>query len=129
MRFLTKNSAIPLPAPPQMHNDGNYIVSLNQFTKWLGERAEEIGVEVYPGFAASEVLYKPDGSVLGVATNDLGIGRDGKPKDSFERGMVYVALSRARDLEGLKVLRLPKAVDMPGNEEVREWLNDKFGKK
>lgn len=91
MRFLTKNSAIPLPAPPQMHNDGNYIVSLNQFTKWLGERAEEIGVEVYPGFAASEVLYKPDGSVLGVATNDLGIGRDGKPKDSFERGMEFHA--------------------------------------
>ncbi|KAI1141853.1 hypothetical protein F5Y05DRAFT_275238 [Hypoxylon sp. FL0543] len=91
MRFLTKSSAIPLPAPPQMHNKGNYIVSLNQFTKWLGERAEEVGVEVYPGFAASEVLYKPDGSVLGVATNDLGIGRDGKPKDSFERGMEFHA--------------------------------------
>ncbi|KAI2627105.1 hypothetical protein GGS26DRAFT_592722 [Hypomontagnella submonticulosa] len=91
MRFLTKGSAIPLPAPPQMHNDGNYIVSLNQFTRWLGERAEEIGVEVYPGFAASEVLYKPDGSVLGVATNDLGIGRDGKPKDNFERGMEFHA--------------------------------------
>ncbi|KAI1406164.1 hypothetical protein F4819DRAFT_287947 [Hypoxylon fuscum] len=91
MKFLTKGSAIPLPAPPQMHNHGNYIVSLNQFTKWLGERAEEIGVEVYPGFAASEVLYKPDGSVLGVATNDLGIGRDGKPKDSFERGMEFHA--------------------------------------
>ncbi|KAI0888227.1 uncharacterized protein GGS22DRAFT_94903 [Annulohypoxylon maeteangense] len=91
MRFLTKGSAIPLPAPPQMHNHGNYIVSLNQFTKWLGERAEEIGVEVYPGFAASEVIYKPDGSVLGVATNDLGIGRDGKPKDSFERGMEFHA--------------------------------------
>ncbi|KAI1341291.1 hypothetical protein F5Y15DRAFT_30011 [Xylariaceae sp. FL0016] len=91
MRFLTKSSAIPIPTPPQMNNHGNYIVSLNQFTKWLGERAEEIGVEVYPGFAASEVLYKPDGSVQGVATNDLGIGRDGKPKDSFERGMEFHA--------------------------------------
>ncbi|KAK8037916.1 electron transfer flavoprotein-ubiquinone oxidoreductase- mitochondrial precursor [Apiospora phragmitis] len=91
MRFLTKGMALPVPIPPQMHNHGNYIVSLNQFTKWLGERAEEVGVEVYPGFAASEVLYKADGSVQGVATNDLGIGRDGKPKDSFERGMEFHA--------------------------------------
>lgn len=74
-----------------MNNHGNFIVSLNQFTKWLGERAEEIGVEVYPGFAASEVLYKLDGSVRGVATNDLGISRDGRPKDSFERGMEFNA--------------------------------------
>ncbi|KAI6375770.1 hypothetical protein MCOR25_002929 [Pyricularia grisea] len=91
MRFLTKTKAIPLPAPPQMSNHGNYIVSLGQFTAWLGARAEELGVEVYPGFAASEVIYKSDGSVLGVATNDLGIGRDGKPKDSFERGMEFHA--------------------------------------
>ncbi|XXG95648.1 hypothetical protein Hte_001917 [Hypoxylon texense] len=90
-RFLTQNRAVPLPPPPQMNNHGNYIVSLNQFTKWLGERAEEVGVEVYPGFAASEVLYKPDGSVLGVATNDLGIGRNGKPKENFERGMEFHA--------------------------------------
>merc|ERR1712000_569647 len=91
MRFLTKSGAIPIPAPPQMHNHGNYIVSLNQFAKWLGERAEEIGVEVYPGFAASEVLYRSDGSVQGVATNDLGISRQGKPKDNFERGMEFHA--------------------------------------
>ena len=92
MRFLTKNSAIPIPAPPQMNNHGNYIISLNQFCKWLGERAEEVGVEIYPGFAASEVLYRTgDGSVKGVATNDLGVGRDGKPKPSFERGMEFHA--------------------------------------
>ncbi|OQO07827.1 hypothetical protein B0A48_06618 [Cryoendolithus antarcticus] len=91
MRFLTKNSTIPIPAPPQMHNKGNYIISLNQFTKWLGERAEEIGVEIYPGFAASEVLYTPQGEVRGVATNDLGLSRSGKPKDSFERGMEFHA--------------------------------------
>ncbi|KAI9844780.1 MAG: hypothetical protein M1837_005313 [Sclerophora amabilis] len=91
MRFLTKGSSIPIPAPPQMNNHGNYIVSLNQFTKWLGDRAEEIGVEVYPGFAASEVLYKPDGSVQGVATNDLGVSREGKPKPNFERGMEFHA--------------------------------------
>ncbi|ELR08454.1 hypothetical protein GMDG_00518 [Pseudogymnoascus destructans 20631-21] len=72
MRFLTKKMALPIPAPPQMHNKGNYIVSLNQFTKWLGERAEEAGVEVYPGFAGAEVLYRPDGSVKGVATGGPG---------------------------------------------------------
>lgn len=91
MRFLTKNRSFPIPAPPQMNNHGNYIISLNQFTKWLGERAEEIGVEIYPGFAASEVLYNADGSVKGVATNDLGLSRAGKPKDSFERGMEFHA--------------------------------------
>ncbi|KAI9653801.1 MAG: hypothetical protein M1831_005668 [Alyxoria varia] len=91
MRFLTKNRAIPIPAPPQMNNHGNYIISLNQLSKWLGERAEEVGVEVYAGFAASEVIYTPDGAVRGVATNDLGISRSGKPKDSFERGMEFHA--------------------------------------
>ncbi|KAF2663092.1 hypothetical protein BT63DRAFT_129780 [Microthyrium microscopicum] len=91
MRFLTKNSAIPLPKPPQMNNHGNFILSLSQLVKWLGERAEELGVELYPGFAASEVLYTPDGSVRGVATNDMGVSRAGKPKDSFERGMEFHA--------------------------------------
>ncbi len=92
MKFLTKTMAIPLPTPPQMHNHGNYIVSLSQFVSWLGARAEEVGVEVYPGFAAAEVLYAPeDGSVAGVATNDVGIGRDGKPRESFERGMEFHA--------------------------------------
>ncbi|KAK3492871.1 putative flavoprotein-ubiquinone oxidoreductase [Neurospora hispaniola] len=91
MRFLTEKRAFWVPTPPQMHNKGNYIVSLSEFTKWLGERAEEVGVEVYPGFAASEVLYKSDGSVKGVATNDLGLGRNGKPTDRFERGMEFHA--------------------------------------
>lgn len=91
MRFLTKNRSIPIPVPPQMNNHGNYIISLNQFSKWLAERAEELGVEVYPGFAASEVLYTHDGAVRGVATNDLGIARNGKPKAHFERGMEFHA--------------------------------------
>jgi electron-transferring-flavoprotein dehydrogenase len=91
MRFLTKMSSIPLPEPPQMHNKGNYIISLSQFTKWLGERAEELGVEVYPGFAGAEVIYGNDGSVKGIATNDQGVGRDGKAKANFERGMEFRA--------------------------------------
>lgn len=91
MRFLTKKSSIPIPAPPQMNNHGNYILSLSQFTKWLGERAEEVGVELYPGFSGAEVVYSHDGSVKGVATNDLGISRDGKAKSTFERGMEFHA--------------------------------------
>ncbi|KAI9208857.1 uncharacterized protein BJ171DRAFT_418934 [Polychytrium aggregatum] len=85
--FLTEKAAIPLPHPPHMNNKGNYIISLNNFVRWLGEQAEELGVEIYPSFAASEVLYNEDGSVKGIATNDVGIDRNGKPKDSFERGM------------------------------------------
>jgi electron-transferring-flavoprotein dehydrogenase len=91
MRYLTKTGAIPLPAPPQMHNKGNHIISLSQFCKWLGERAEEVGVEIYPGFAGAEIIYGHDGAVKGVGTNDLGIGRNGKAKQSFERGMEFQA--------------------------------------
>ncbi|KAJ3078109.1 hypothetical protein HK102_004732, partial [Quaeritorhiza haematococci] len=87
MYFLTENASIPLLHPPALSNKGNYIVSLSNVVRWLGEQAEELGVEVYPGYAASEVLYNEDGSVKGIATNDVGIGRNGKPKDSFERGM------------------------------------------
>ncbi|TPX63554.1 hypothetical protein SpCBS45565_g06524 [Spizellomyces sp. 'palustris'] len=87
MLFLTEKHAIPVPHPPQMNNKGNYIVSLSNFVRWLGEQAEELGVEIYPSFAASEVLYDEHGSVKGIATNDVGIGRDGRPKDNFERGM------------------------------------------
>jgi electron-transferring-flavoprotein dehydrogenase len=73
--------------PPLMNNHGNYICSLGNLCRWLGEQAAELGVEVYPGFAASEVLYDDENRVVGVATGDMGVGRDGKPKDSFTRGM------------------------------------------
>ena len=75
------------PMPPLMKNHGNYIVSLGALCKWLGEQAAELGVEIYPGFAATEVLYDEAGSVVGIATGDMGIGRDGKPKEDFVRGM------------------------------------------
>jgi len=81
--FKVPNFMIPKP----MHNDGNYIVSLGNVARWLGEQAEELGVEVFPGFAAAEILYNDDGSVAGVATGDMGIGKDGEKKDSFEHGM------------------------------------------
>ena len=73
--------------PPLLSNHGNYIGSLGNLCKWLGEQATELGVEIYPGFAAAEVLYGDDGAVVGVATGDMGIGKDGQPKDSFTRGM------------------------------------------
>ncbi|KAF9185718.1 hypothetical protein BGZ51_000942 [Haplosporangium sp. Z 767] len=91
MKLFTKNYTIPLPHPPQMNNKGNYIVSLSNYVKWLGEQAEEAGVEVFPGFAASEVLYNEDGSVKGIATNDVGLDKNFQPKEGFERGMEFHA--------------------------------------
>lgn len=63
-----------------MHNHGNYIVRMGHVVRWLGEQAEELGVEVYPGTPAAEVLYREDGSVAGVATGDVGVAKDGSPK-------------------------------------------------
>ncbi len=85
--FLTEKRAIKLPTPPQMHNHGNYIISLGNLCRWLGQQAEGLGVEIYPGFAAAEVLYHEDGSVKGVATGDLGIGKDGKHTENYQVGM------------------------------------------
>jgi electron-transferring-flavoprotein dehydrogenase len=85
--FLTETSSIRLPTPPQMHNEGNFIVSLGNVCRWLATQAEEAGVEIFPGFAAAEVLYHDDGSVKGVATGDMGVGRDGQPTDNYEPGV------------------------------------------
>ena len=75
------------PMPTLMSNHGNFIGSLGAVTRWLAARAEALGVEIYPGFAAVEVLYGEMGEVVGIATGDMGVGRDGKPKDNFVRGM------------------------------------------
>ena len=85
--FLTASRAWRLPTPPQMHNEGNYIVSLGNVCRWLGEQAEALGVEIYPGFAAAEVLYHEDGRVKGVATGDMGIGKGGEQTDRYQPGM------------------------------------------
>jgi electron-transferring-flavoprotein dehydrogenase len=84
--YLTETRAIKMPTPPQMHNAGNYIVSLGNVVRWLGQQAEEAGVEIYPGFAAAELLLE-DGRVAGVATGDMGVGKDGQPTGNFQRGM------------------------------------------
>lgn len=89
-RYLTAAGSFKMPTPPQMHNEGNYIISLGNFCRWLAEQAEELGVEIFPGFAAAEVLYDESGAVRGVATGDMGIGKDGKPTDNFEPGMELI---------------------------------------
>jgi len=88
--FTKPEGAFKIPnwmAPKTMHNKGNYIASLGNLTRWLGEQAESLGVEIFPGFAAAEILYNEDGSVKGVATGDMGLDEEGKPKDSHEVGM------------------------------------------
>ena len=84
--YLTATRAFRLPTPPQMHNAGNYIVSLGNVCRWLAAQAEALGVEIYPGFPAAELL-EDDGRIVGIATGDLGIGKDGQPTDGFQRGM------------------------------------------
>jgi flavin-dependent dehydrogenase len=88
--FLTEANAIKLPVfllPRVTHNMGNYIVSLGNVCRWLGEQAEALGVEIYPGFPASEVLYREDGSVKGVATGQMGVSRSGEKKPDYQPGM------------------------------------------
>ena len=85
--YLTETDSYQLPTPPQMHNKGNYIISLSDFTKWLAEQAEALEVEIYPGFSASEVLFNKDDKVIGVATCDMGRLKDGTEGPNFEPGI------------------------------------------
>ncbi|MCI4679775.1 electron transfer flavoprotein-ubiquinone oxidoreductase [Rhodoblastus acidophilus] len=88
--LLGPSGGVRLPnflMPPLMNNHGNFAGSLGNVCRFLATKAEELGVEIYPGFAANEVLYGDKGEVVGIATGDMGVGRDGKPKDSFTRGM------------------------------------------
>lgn len=92
--FLTHTGSRQTPEwllPACFKNHGNYVISLGQVTRWLGEQAEALGVDLFPGFAAAEILYDDHGAVLGVATGDMGIGRDGQPSDQFQPGMALVA--------------------------------------
>ena len=85
--YLTKTKSYQLPTPPQMHNEGNYIISLSDFTKWLAEQAELLEVEIYPGFSASEVLFNDKNKVIGIATCDMGRLKDGSEGPNFEQGI------------------------------------------
>ena len=88
--FLSETGATRTPnmlLPECAQNHGNYIISLSNFTRWLAQQAESLGVEIFPGFTAAEVLYNEDGSVKGVATGNLGVGKDGEPTENFQLGM------------------------------------------
>ena len=88
--FLTQSGSLRVPGfllPECFRNHGNYVVSLGNVCRWLGKQAESLGVEIYPGFAAAEVLYDEKGAVKGVATGDMGVGRDGKPTDQYQPGI------------------------------------------
>ncbi len=88
MGSAEKATRVPnLFVPSTMHNEGNYIISLGNLCRWLAEQAENLGVEIFPGFAAAEVLYNEDGSVKGIATGDMGVGANGEHKDSYMPGM------------------------------------------
>jgi len=92
--FLSATKALRTPnwaLPSGLRNHGNYIVSLGAVVRWLGQQAEALGVDVYPGFAAAEILYTEQGAVRGVATGNMGVGRDGEPTDNFQPGMELLA--------------------------------------
>ncbi|OYU48948.1 MAG: electron transfer flavoprotein-ubiquinone oxidoreductase [Rhizobiales bacterium PAR1] len=91
--FLGPAGAMRLPniaMPKLLDNHGNYVISLGNLCRWLATKAEALGVEIYPGFAAQEVLYNDEGAVIGIATGDMGIGRDGEMKDTYTRGMALL---------------------------------------
>lgn len=85
--FLNKTSSFKLPTPPQMKNHGNYIISLGELGRWLAGQAEELGIEIFAGFAASELLYDSNDAIIGVATGDMGINKEGERTDLFEPGV------------------------------------------
>ncbi|MFZ9505774.1 MAG: 4Fe-4S dicluster domain-containing protein [Burkholderiaceae bacterium] len=88
--FLSETGSTRVPnwmLPECFQNHGNYVVSLGNVVRWLGQQAEALGVEIYPGFAAAEILFNEDGSVRGVATGNMGVGRNGEPTDAFQPGM------------------------------------------
>ena len=88
--FFSENGASRTPnwlLPPCFHNEGNYIISLSELTRWLAQQAEGLGVEIFPGFTAAEVLYDEQGAVKGVATGNMGVGKDGEPTENFQLGM------------------------------------------
>ena len=89
--YLTEKSAWRLPTPPQMHNHGNYIISLGNFCRWLGAEAEALGVDIFTGFAAAEILYDEAGHVRGVATGAMGLDRQGQPTEQFDAGYELLA--------------------------------------
>lgn len=121
--FLTRTHAIPLPTPPQMHNHGNYIISLGELGRWLASQAEELGVEIFAGFAAAEILHNEQGAVIGVATGDMGIGKDGEKTSAFEPGVELHAKQTvfAEGCHGSLTKKLIKTFDLRSNSDPQTY--------
>ena len=121
--FLTKTGSIRLPTPPQMNNHGNYIISLGEFGRWLAGQAESLGVEIFAGFAAAEVLYNDKNEVVGVATGDMGIGKDGQRRDDFTPGVELHAKQTvfAEGCHGSLTKTLIKKYDLRRNSDPQTY--------
>lgn len=121
--FLTKNSGFKLPTPPQMHNKGNYIISLGNLARWLAQQAESLGVEIFPGFAAAEVLYNEQGAVIGVATGDMGLDAQGNRTEHFQPGMELHARQTvfAEGCHGSLTKMLVKKFDLRKNSDPQTY--------
>tara|TARA_R110002110_G_scaffold400317_2_gene616672 strand:- start:26569 stop:28185 length:1617 start_codon:yes stop_codon:yes gene_type:complete len=121
--FLTAKNAIKLPTPPTMDNTGNYIVSLGQFCNWLATQAEEIGVEIFAGFAASHILYNKQQRVVGVQTGDMGLDKNNQPKSSFQPGVnIYAKYTLfAEGCRGQLSQQLIKKFDLDKNAQPQTY--------
>ena len=116
--LLTKNKSFHLPTPPQMKNDGNFIISLGNFCRWLAKEAEELGVNIFPGFAASEILFDNEGNkVIGIRTGNQGIDKDGNKLENFQQGYDLFAKQTifAEGCHGSLTKKLIKKFDLRNN--------------
>ena len=123
LRNAEKHIEVPsMFAPKTMHNDGNYIISVGAFTRWLGEQAENLGAEIFPGFPASELIVE-DGVVTGIITGDMGIGKDGAEKDSYTPGMALKAKYTifAEDARGHLGKQLINEFKLDANAEAQHY--------
>jgi electron-transferring-flavoprotein dehydrogenase len=121
--WFSKHGRLNLPTPPTMNNHGNYIVSLGAMCAWLAPQLEAVGVEIYPGFAAAETIIGDDGVVQGVRIGDMGIGRDGKPKDNYTEGVDILAKVTvlAEGARGHLTKQLIKRYALDADSQPQSW--------
>jgi electron-transferring-flavoprotein dehydrogenase len=121
--YLTKKKRYKLPVPPSMHNPGNFIISVGKLCEFLGSEAEKLGVEIYPGFAAGEILYDDQGNVIGIETVPQGIDKSGNKKGNFEPGMQLLAKQTifAEGCRGHLSERLIKRFSLRQNSQMQTY--------
>jgi electron-transferring-flavoprotein dehydrogenase len=121
--LLTKAFAIRFPTPPQMHNKGNYVISLANLTRWLGQQAESLGVEVYPGFAVAKCLFNDQGEVCGVETVPMGLDRNGKPTSQYQPGVPIMAkqVMLAEGCRGSVTRQLVEKYQLNANNQLQTY--------